>query len=143
MATVNDKKTANGKAKRRTGRNAEKERRWRRLVGEQQRSGRTVKAFCEARGVGESLFYYWRGQLGGAAGEGSEGSDTSGRKTKRGKTGAVLAPVVIVDGPEEDAAERAAPIEIVLNRGTTVRVPTGSTREHLALVLSVLEESRC
>ena len=140
MATVNDKKTANGKAKRRTGRNAEKERRWRRLIDEQRRSGRTVKAFCDARGVRESLFYYWRGQLGGAAGETSE---TSGRKTKRGKTGAVLAPVVIVDGPEEDAAERAASIEIVLNRGTTVRVPTGSTREHLALVLSVLEESRC
>ena len=143
MATVNDKKTANGKAKRRTGRNAEKERRWRRLIGEQRRSGRTVKAFCDARGVRESLFYYWRGQLEGAGGEEIATSEEGGRKTKRGKTGAVLAPVVIVDGPEEDAAERAAPIEIVLNRGTTVRVPTGSTREHLALVLSVLEESRC
>ena len=50
MATVNDKKTANGKAKRRTGRNAEKERRWRRLIGEQRRSGRTVKGVSATQG---------------------------------------------------------------------------------------------
>jgi len=149
MTTANGKTTENGKAKRQSGRNAEKERKWRRLIAQQRRSGRTVKAFCEARGVSESLFYYWRGQLEGAGGqksEKSEKSEKSGesrRKRKRAKTGAVLAPVVIVDGPEEGAGERATLIEIVLNRGTTVRVPAGSTREHLTLVLSVLEETRC
>lgn len=143
MTMANGKTTENGKAKRRSGRNAEKERKWRRLIAQQRRSGRTVTAFCEARGVSESLFYYWRGQLEGAGGEKSEKSEHRGRKRKRAKTGAVLAPVVIVDGPEEGAGERATLIEIVLNRGTTVRVPAGSTREHLTLVLSVLEETRC
>ena len=152
MTTANGKATGNGKAKRRSGRNAEKERKWRRLIGEQRRSGRTVRAFCKARGVSESLFYYWRGRIEGVGGEKSEKSEKStksetseqrGRKTKRGKAGAVLAPVVIVDGPEEDPAERATPIEIVFGEGTTVRVPASSTREHLMLVLSVLEESQC
>jgi len=138
MATVNGKKAVNGK--RRSGRNAQKERKWRGLITEQRRSGRTVRAFCENRGVSESLFYYWRGQLEGVGGE---KSGESGRKTKRAKAGAVLAPVVIVDGPEDDPAERAAPIEVVLHRGTTVRVPAGSTREHLAVVLSALEETQC
>jgi hypothetical protein len=149
MTTASGKTTGNGKAKRRSGRNAQKERKWRRLIGEQRRSGRTVRAFCKARGVSESLFYYWRGRIEGVGGEKSEKSTKSetskrsGRKTKRGKAGAVLAPVVIVDGPDESAGERAASIEIVFGEGTTVRVPVSSTREHLTLVLSVLEETRC
>lgn len=143
MTTTSGKTTGNGKAKRRSGRNAQKERKWRRLIAQQRRSGRTVKAFCEERGVSESLFYYWRGQLEGVGGEKSEKSEGKRRKAKRGKAGAVLAPVVIVDGPDESAGERAAPIEIVFGEGTTVRVPVSSTREHLTLVLSVLEETRC
>ena len=54
----------------------------------------------------------------------------------------MLAPVVIVEGPGDNSRDgQSTPIEIVLGEGTTVRVPASFTREHLALVLSVLEES--
>ena len=81
MAMVDDKKTANGK--RRSGRNAQKERKWRGLIAEQRRSGRTVKAFCETRGVSESLFYYWRGQIDAAGGEKEAGGSQNGARRGR------------------------------------------------------------
>ena len=36
---------------------------WRSLVSEQEESGRSVAAFCRAREVSESLFYYWKKRL--------------------------------------------------------------------------------
>ena len=129
--------TVNGK--RRSGRNAQKERKWRGLIAEQRRSGRTVKAFCDARGVSESLFYYWRGQI-----EAVDGGKGGGRKGRQGKAGAVLAPVVVVDEPSDESKGRtSAAIEIVLDSGTTVRVPADSTREQLTMVLSSLEQVEC
>ena len=124
--------TVNGK--RRSGRNALKERKWRGLIAEQRRSGRTVRAFCRTRGLGESLFHYWRGQI--------ELRDRA--RGDRPKAAPILTPVVVVDGPSDDSKGRAsAAIEIVLKEGTTVRVPADSTREHLATVLSALERAGC
>ena len=36
---------------------------WRSLVSEQEESGQSVAAFCRARGLPESLFYYWKKRL--------------------------------------------------------------------------------
>jgi transposase-like protein len=36
---------------------------WRRLVALQQRSGRTVRAFCQERGINLWTFYGWRQEL--------------------------------------------------------------------------------
>jgi transposase-like protein len=36
---------------------------WRELVAEQERSGISVKCFCQDHGLGEHLFYYWRRRL--------------------------------------------------------------------------------
>jgi len=56
----------------------------------------------------------------------------------------VLAPVVVMDEMHGEAAsESPAPIEIVLRGGTTVRVPAGSTRQQLGMVLTVLQPGQC
>jgi transposase-like protein len=36
---------------------------WQSLFSEQEQSGQSAAAFCRARGVRESLFYYWKKQL--------------------------------------------------------------------------------
>ena len=36
---------------------------WRSLVSEQEESGQSVAAFCRARELDESLFYYWKKRL--------------------------------------------------------------------------------
>jgi transposase-like protein len=36
---------------------------WRKLIGEQESSSETVRAFCKQRGVGEHSFYSWRKRL--------------------------------------------------------------------------------
>ena len=36
---------------------------WRSLVSEQEESGQSVAAFCRAREVPESQFYYWKRRL--------------------------------------------------------------------------------
>ena len=57
----------------------------------------------------------------------------------------LLAPVVVVEdrGNASNHSERSVVIEILLSGGTTIRVPCGSTGEQLAMVLNVLERSRC
>jgi transposase-like protein len=34
------------------------------LIGEQEASGQTIRAFCKERGVADHCFYFWRKRLG-------------------------------------------------------------------------------
>ena len=36
---------------------------WCERIAEQERSGVSVRRFCQTRGIGEHLFYYWRKRL--------------------------------------------------------------------------------
>jgi transposase-like protein len=44
-----------------------KQEKWQSLFSEQEASGESVAGFCRARGVRESLFYYWKKRLREAA----------------------------------------------------------------------------
>jgi hypothetical protein len=44
-------------------RNAEKEKFWREAVQEHGGSGKSVRKFCEEKGLNENLFYGWRREL--------------------------------------------------------------------------------
>ena len=46
-------------------RNPEKEKFWREKLGEQKRSGQTVREFCEQHQLREVQFFYWRRALNG------------------------------------------------------------------------------
>jgi len=116
-------------------RSGDKERVWRERIGDQQRGGESIRAFCRKRGVREASFYRWRRVI-------------RLRDREAGSRGAtpVLAPVVVVDEPFGEASPKphaATSIEIVLGDGTTVRVPPGTTREQLLAVFAVLEPERC
>src|SRR4051812_20943017 len=47
-------------SKPRTRRDPAKERSWRQIIRRQQRSGLSVRAFCEEKGVEESVFRRWQ-----------------------------------------------------------------------------------
>ncbi len=44
-------------------RKMDKEQFWRKTMAEASGSGQSVRAFCRTRGLNESLFYFWRGQI--------------------------------------------------------------------------------
>ena len=114
-----------------------KERIWREAIADHQRSGVSVRAFCRDRQLNESSFYYWRKTI----------RDHESRS--KSDVLPVLAPVVLVheplgeSAPQSSATQPTPSIEIVLGDGTTVRVPSGSTRTQLAVVFAVLEPTRC
>lgn len=113
---------------RRVRRNVSKERQWRAWVEKQRRSGQAVRAFCREQELNEASFYRWRREFG----------------TTRSEVTA-LAPIVVIEelGGDAKSSKWSTAIEILLRGGTTVRVPGGSTREQLGMVLDVLERSRC
>jgi len=130
---------------RRSRRNEDKQRQWRRIVAEQQRGGRNVRDFCRERGLNENSFYHWRRELR------LRDRETDGKRVQPAAKNA-LAPVVVIDEPVDAATQRSqyaatqAPptaIEIALPDGTTVRVMPGVAREQLENVFSVLESARC
>ena len=127
------KSKGKGKVGVRTRRDGGKERKWRRIIDEQRRGGESVRAFCRSRRLHEASFYYWRREIG-----------LRDREAGSKQASPVLAPVVFVDEAlDASTVGAAASIEIVLGGGTTVRVPSHSTREQLDMVLSVLEQARC
>jgi transposase-like protein len=110
-----------GKASARRG---ERERFWQRLIREQRESGASIKAFCRSQEVSEPSFFAWRKKL---------------ALTKR--AGAQDEFVAVRVAPEPIC--RSGNIEIVLDRGRSVRVEPGFDRQVLREVLAVLEERPC
>jgi hypothetical protein len=53
-------------------RDAEKESFWRQAIGEAESSGKTVRGFCQEKGLNENQFYSWRRELKLRDAEGSE-----------------------------------------------------------------------
>lgn len=46
-----------------TRRNADREARWRKIVGGYSGGGMSIRAYCRSRGVNEAAFYWWRREL--------------------------------------------------------------------------------
>jgi hypothetical protein len=86
---------------------------WRQLVTEQEKSGKSVRAFCHERELGEYSFYTWRQRL---------------RKEE---------PVTFALVDTGRSAE-AATIELVLTSGDRLRIPGEAAT--LRMVLAVIRE---
>lgn len=97
---------------------------WRQLIRDQRRSGSSIKAFCRSHGVSEPSFFAWRKKL---------------ALSKRAERQADFVAVRVAPEP----IVRSANIEIVLERGRTIRVVPGFDRQVLRDVLAVLEEQPC
>jgi hypothetical protein len=112
------------KGKQRDGR---REARWREIIAEHQRSGLGVRAFCRAKGVRETAFYYWRREL----------QRRHGEQVQRREDEPSAAPMFV----PVHLAEHIAPlssIEIVLPTGCHVHVTGPVDRQALTDVLTAL-----
>lgn len=97
---------------------------WRNLIARQQRSGQSIAAFCRTHGVSQPSFFAWRKRL----------------RLQRGQP---TSPFVPVEIDLTSPLAHAAPIEIVLSCGTSVRVRPDCDRQTLETVLAVLEPPPC
>ena len=126
---------------------------WQEVVRRWREGGQSVRAFCQAEGLREAAFYFWRRELDrrGPQAEaenvvpceaGAVTSATGSRKRMPSRHGATAAflPVRVV---EHTAMEVARGVEIALACGHTLRVPAGFDRQTLADVLAVLEVRPC
>jgi hypothetical protein len=93
-------------------------RKWQRLIGEQERSGQTVTAFCRERGLCRPYFFVWKKRLGKSA------------------VGKFLE--VQVAEPRPRVADDSS-IEIRLQNGRSLVVGRGFDAEHVRALLMVVE----
>jgi hypothetical protein len=119
-------------------RSSEKVQFWRDLLDEQSRTGMTVKAFCEKKGVSVPSFYSWRNKI--------QRKDAAvsrdGAKDHDG-----LVPVTVTAPLKDratDATHRHADgIEIVTPGGFTLRVRRDLHPDNIARLLEAIEACRC
>ncbi len=88
---------------------------WRQRIIEQEKSGGSVRAYCQQIGIAEHVFYGWRQRL------------------RRDKT-----PVTFALVETKPPAQEAAMLEVVLTQGDRLRIP--GDKATLRMVLSVLRE---
>lgn len=113
---------------------SEKEEFWRLLIGEQQTSGLTARAFCKRDGISESQFYAWRSKI--AAREiGPPEVDSPPQLIPVAIAGAGHAPVLPVSGNRQDVSHQ---IEVQTPGGFVVRFSGGIAADYLDGLLSVV-----
>jgi transposase-like protein len=115
-------------------RNPGKERFWRRMVREWRRSGLGVRAFCAQHGLSEPSFYAWRRSV-------AERDQESARADAKPKPDGVGRTPRFVPLRVIEVATQVA-LEVVLERGRTVRILRGFDADTLRQLLAVLEEER-
>lgn len=101
-------------------RDAEKERRWRGLLGRQAKSGLCVRAFCRRERLTESQFYAWRRTIGERDGEAPKLPS--------------FVPAVVTD-----QALSESPIAIELASGHVLKLPASTPAPWLAELVAALE----
>lgn len=92
---------------------------WRRSIAEHDRSGLSVREYCDRHGVSIANFYAWRKEI---------------AKRDRAKPDLQFVPVHV----RADSL-----IEIVLSTGLTVRVPAGTEAATVAQLIAALRAATC
>ena len=99
--------------------------RWTRIVERAAASGLTIRLFCQRHEVDEGQFYYWRRRLGKEAETG-----WAGTRPKAAPGFVLVQPAGPVASP--------APLELVLERGWRLRIPSPVDEAALSAVLKAL-----
>ncbi len=131
---------------------------WQRRIGQQQRSGLSIVAFCRKEGVSPGSFHAWKRKLGGRGSatrspQGRTAAETPRWATDDGFAVKPASPNVkleastaagFVQVPLATAGTREW-IEVVLGDGTLVRVPAHQTAALTAIlrVLRSTDSTRC
>ena len=119
----------------------EKERHWRDVVAQFERSGKTVRSFCVQSGIGENQFYCWRRKFRVLDGNLSPttGPASPTKVSVVSPEGSAFTPICVVDSlPDSPPA-----IEIIIGNGKRVAVQPGFDAEVLARVIHVVEAGAC
>ena len=95
---------------------------WEERLSRFERSGLSIRRFCEAEGVNPGTFWYWRRNLSG---------DATPRPRKTAWPGAAFAPVDVITQPP------ARCVVIRLPRGASIELP-GDRLDLLERAISVL-----
>lgn len=131
----------------------QKQRHWEAVVRRWQEGGQSVRDYCQAEGLRESSFYFWRRELarrspasdagGPALPEASEPARASPGPRRRSSPRGNMTSFLPVRIMEDAAAQAGCGVEIVLACGHRVYVPAGFDRQTLVNVLAVLEVRPC
>jgi len=109
-------------------RDPRKEQHWRDLIACWQRSGLSVRAFCQRQRLAVPSFYAWRRTLRQRDGQAQPASAS-----------VTFVPVQI----RHDATDPPAALELVLTDGRCLRIPPGFDPVQLRALLRALEGSPC
>jgi hypothetical protein len=109
-------------------RDPRKEQHWRDLIACWQRSGLSVRVFCQRQRLAIPSFYAWRRTL----------------RQRDGQAQPASAPVTFVPVQiRHDIPALPAALELVLTDGRCLRIPPGFEPAHLRALLCALEDSPC
>jgi hypothetical protein len=123
------------------GRDPALEREWRGRLRRHEKSGLTVRAFCEQEGVSEHRFFWWRRRL--KQGKSPASQQARGSRKRENAITAELKrrpsflPVEIAGFSTEPSAH----LEIVVDQPPRIRVAPGFDAELLRQVVRALEQS--
>ena len=108
-------------------RDPNKEQFWRRMLRQWQRSGLSVRAFCEQHGLSQPSFYAWRRTL-----------------ADRDAQAVHFVPVEVVPEPTPGLTPdpATAGLELLLSGGRVLRIGPGFDGPTLRRLLALLEEGR-
>ena len=102
-----------------------KEAKWRNLVSEQEASGQSIAAFCRARELRESLFYYWKRRL-------KQAATPPFVEVQVGKP---------AQRPRHSPSAPGSTIEVRLGNGRSLMVAPEFDARHLRALLAVVESA--
>jgi hypothetical protein len=127
------------------GRDLALERAWRDRIRRQERSGLTIRAFCEQEDLAVHQFSWWRGELKRRRAKSVKKNPSSRRsqRTKRGRKRASTSPAKFVPMEITPSAAAKAPIEIVVDQPLRIAVSSGFDPALLADVVRALEGRQC
>jgi transposase-like protein len=116
-------------------RDASKERFWRAAIGQQRRSGQSIRAYCREHDLSEASFYAWRGELKRRRAVQAE------KAPPRSGSGARFLPVRLAAGSVSPPGLTS--IEVALPGGVVLRLPMSMEPERVATMLIAWERGRC
>jgi transposase-like protein len=106
-----------------------KERHWRRILRQWQRSGLSVRAFCRSHDLAEPSFYFWRSTL--------------AQRDRQRNSPATPPAVSTLFAPVRLVGDVAPSLEVVCRSGQVVRVGAAFDPALLRAVVAALEEQSC
>ena len=126
---------------------------WRHLFEERKQSGKTVREYCEAEGVGYSLYYRWAQRLGyfkrgaGAARKASKSADKRGKGQERPKPGKFVELTTprgadLHSSAACGAREAQWDAEVVFPNGAILRASASVSVERFSSLIGVLVQPK-